>query len=82
MASIPIPIQYETSAGDDTLHPSGQINMINRYPELGPDFEGFPGNSVPVIEVEAPGFFYLTADEADALGVRLIQHAAILRIGE
>ncbi len=82
MASIPIPIQHETSTDGPTLHPSAQLNIINRNPALGPSFEGFPGNTVPVIEVEAPGFFYLTADEADALAVRLIQHATVLRIGE
>jgi hypothetical protein len=81
MASIPLPIQYETETQGITHHASGAVNMINRNPLLGPEFEGFPGNAVPVIEMETAGHVFVTADEAEALGVRLIQHAAVLRLG-
>lgn len=75
-----MPIQYETETATTPLHPSGAINMINRYPELGPDFEGFPGNTERVVELETQTHTLLTADECDALALRLVQHAAILRL--
>lgn len=81
MASVPVPLMHETSTDAPTLHPSAQLNIANRYPELGPELAGFIGNTARVIEVEAPGHVFFTADEAEAFAVRLLQHATILRIG-
>lgn len=76
-----MPIQYETETEGEPLHPSGRINAINRIPALGPEWEGFPGNTVPVVELETvQGPLLLTADECDALALRLVQHAATLRL--
>jgi hypothetical protein len=76
-----MPQQHETETDTVTLHPSGRINILNRYPELGPEWEGFPGNTTPVVEMETSAGTFLTADECDALAVRLIQHATVLRLG-
>jgi hypothetical protein len=73
-----MPIQYETET-EAPIHHDG-INMINRYPELGPDFAGFDGNVERVVELEVSGAVFLTADEADALALRLVQHASFLRL--
>jgi hypothetical protein len=46
------------------------INLINRYPETGE----------PVVEMEVSDHVFLEAAEAEALGSRLIAHAAVLRL--
>lgn len=75
-----MPQQYETESATPTHHSSGSINAINRYPELGADFAGYEGNTTRVVELETSGHTFLTAEEAEELGQRLIQHAAILRL--
>jgi hypothetical protein len=69
---------YDTETPYATLHPSANINITNRHPEMGVAFEGFPGNTTPVVEMETSGHVFLTAREATDLGVRLIQHATLL----
>jgi hypothetical protein len=69
---------HDTETPYITTHPSGQINIMNRHPEMGPAFEGFPGNTVRVVEMEVSGNVFLSAREATDLGVRLIQHAGLL----
>jgi hypothetical protein len=76
-----MPMQWESETQQlPPFHPSGEINMINRYPELGPAMEGFPGNVTRCVEIETQGHTFLTADECDALALRLGRHAAILRL--
>lgn len=80
MPTIDTPIPYDTETDAPTHHPSAMLNLINRYPEMGPGFEGYSGNTTRVIEIETPGTVFLTPDEADALALRLIRHAAVMRI--
>jgi hypothetical protein len=80
MPTADIPAAYETTTAGPTLHESARLNMINRDPSQGEGAAGFVGNTVPVIEVEAHGHFFVTAEEARALALRLLEHATILEL--
>jgi hypothetical protein len=80
MATAEIPTSHETGTEGPTHHESARLNIINRDPSQGEGAAGFVGNTVPVIEIEAGGHVFLTADEAEALALRLLEHVAILRL--
>lgn len=78
--TIGTPIVLETHTEGETHHPSAQVELHNRYPELGPASEGFPGNTRRVVEVVCQGPIFLTAREAADLGERLIGHSRVLTL--